>query len=76
MSFSPRALRAVRRLAAPSVLAPEGFLTKTERSNNHSLRLFFILSEGERARTTRAKLTHLFRDEISKGRSASSISSI
>lgn len=74
MPFSPRALRAVRRLAAPSILAPEGFLAQNAGSAP-SLSLFFILSEGERAGVTRAKLTHLFRDGIAKNSEVTSVSS-
>jgi hypothetical protein len=63
MPFSPRALRTVRRLTAPSVFTPDGLLS-TESSKHPSLRLFFILSEGERSATLRARLTRLFRQSV------------
>jgi hypothetical protein len=65
MSFSPRALRTVRRLTAPSIFTPGGLLSATS-SDTSSLRLFFVLGEGERSATLRAQLTRLFREAINQ----------
>ncbi len=63
MTFSPRALRTVRRLTAPSVFNPNGLLASAN-SGNYSLRLLFVFGEGDRNASLKARLTLLFREAV------------